>query len=205
MKKAIIYDLDNTIYAVSSILDELFKPLLKLIKDSGDPDYNIDQIKLDIMSKPFQVVAALHNFDEKLNAASIDMIKNLTFEGEIKPFEDYHHIKKVPAERFLVTTGFKKLQYSKIRGMEIENDFKEIHIVDFTVSPKTKKDVFADIMKRYNYEAEDVLVVGDDPESEIKAAHQLGIDTIHYDKNGRHATHTSKHKISDFSELVALY
>jgi putative hydrolase of the HAD superfamily len=35
-KKAIILDLDNTIYPVSSIGDKLFKSLLHLISDSGD-------------------------------------------------------------------------------------------------------------------------------------------------------------------------
>jgi putative hydrolase of the HAD superfamily len=70
--------------------------------------------------------------------------------------------------------------------LNIEADFVEIHIVDPEKSPLTKKDVFADIMARHNYTAEDVLVIGDDPESEIKAAKALGIDTFLFDPEGKH-------------------
>jgi len=56
--------------------------------------------------------------------------------------------------------------------------------------------VFADILKRYNYTAADVLVIGDDPESEIKAATELGIDTFLFDPEGKHADAVVTYKAS---------
>jgi putative hydrolase of the HAD superfamily len=68
----------------------------------------------------------------------------------------------------------------------IEDDFKHIHIVDPDVSQQTKKDVFAEIMQAHHYTPGNLLVIGDDPESEIKAAKILGIDTFLYDPRNRY-------------------
>jgi putative hydrolase of the HAD superfamily len=75
--------------------------------------------------------------------------------------------------------------------------------VDPSTSDKTKKEVFADIMKRYGYTPSELLVVGDDPHSEIKAAQELGIDPVLYDKFQLHEPITLLPKISDFRQLTA--
>ncbi|WP_018615045.1 HAD family hydrolase [Segetibacter koreensis] len=204
-KKAIIFDLDNTIYSVHSIGDKLFATLFQLIIESGKHDNDIDAIKDDIMRKPFQVVAAHYSFSDELTQKGIDLLKNLTYRGPIKPFSDYQEVKHLPAEKFLVTTGFLKLQQSKIERMGIEKDFKEIHIVDPATSGKTKKDVFADVLKRNKYNFSEVLVVGDDPHSEIKAAKELGIEAVLYDKNNYQPATTSVKKIVDFKELRVFF
>jgi putative hydrolase of the HAD superfamily len=203
-KKAIIYDLDNTIYPVHTIAESLFEPFIKLINQYSEHTATIDAIKGDMMRKPFQVVAAQHNFSEDLIQRGNRLLQDMTYTGPISYFDDYPVIKTIPAQRFMVTTGFYNLQYSKIRGMGIENDFAEIHVVDPTTSAKTKKDVFADIMNRHNYTADELLVIGDDPASEIKAAIELGIDTVLYDKDNRYQQHPALYKISDFNELVRL-
>ncbi|WP_230680346.1 HAD family hydrolase [Pontibacter rufus] len=204
MKEAIIYDLDNTIYAVPLIGEQLFASLFRLIAASGQHQSDMDVIKADIMRKPFQMVAAHHQFSHELTQKGINLLNDLTYSGPIKYFSDYAETGLLPGERFLVTTGFRKLQLSKIRGMGIEKDFKEIHIVDPMTSAKTKKDVFADIMERNGYTPAEMLVVGDDPESEIKAARELGIDTALYDKYNLHAQTEATYRISDFKELGKL-
>lgn len=203
-KKAIIYDFDNTLYSVESIGDEIFAPLFKLIADCGEYEGRLEKIKEDIMGKPFQVVAADHRFSEELKQKGTDLLKTLTYKGEIAPYDDYDEIKKIPAERFLVTTGFLDLQWSKIRKMNIETDFSEIHVVDPSISKKTKKDVFRDVMDRKGYKTSEVLVVGDDPESEIRAARELGIDTALFDRYNQHTGHSSNYRISNLKELAPL-
>src|SRR5690554_307030 len=184
--KAIIYDFDNTLYSVRSIGKELFAPLFDLIAATGQHDEDMEQIQEDLMGKPFQVVAKEHHFSEKLTQECTELLRNLTYKGEIKPFEDYDEIKKIPGERYLVTTGFADLQWSKIKRMGVEEDFQEVHVVDPDTSPQTKKDVFADILQRKGYAVSEVWVVGDDPASEIKAAKELGIETVLMDKTGQH-------------------
>jgi len=202
--KAIIYDLDNTIYSVKTIGEELFAPLFELIAASGVDQESFDNIKRDVMRKPLQVVAADYRFGSDLIKKGSEMLRSLVYEGDIRPFDDYAKIRNISGERFLVTTGFRDLQWSKIRKMGIDQDFGEIHIVDPDNSEMTKKDVFADIMDRKGYQPSEVWVVGDDPDSEIRAARELGIKTVLIDREDWHPEAVSDFKARDFTELVSL-
>ncbi len=55
--KALILDLDNTLYPVSAIGNRLFNSLFSLIEESQEFNGNIKEIKNQIMRQPFQVVA----------------------------------------------------------------------------------------------------------------------------------------------------
>ncbi len=201
-KKGIIYDLDNTIYPVHSIADRLFADLFQMILENGEHARNMESIKNDMMRKPFQVVAAKYHFSDALAQKGLELLRNLTYHGVIEPFSDYPEIKKLPAERYLVTTGFFHLQQSKIKQLGIEQDFKEIHIVDPATTDKTKKDIFKSIMQRNGYTASEVLVVGDDPESEIKAAKELSMDAVLYDKFQIHTATALLPTITNFKQLI---
>ena len=197
-KKAIILDLDNTIYPVPSIGEKLFAPILNLVEKYGKHAGDMDKIKHDIMRKPFQVVAKTYGFSDELTKQGIDILKKITYDEPLKTFPDYEVLKQVAADKFLITTGFKKMQQSKIRAMNLEEDFKEIYIIDPMVSDKTKKDVMKEIIEKYGYDYSDVLVIGDDADSEIKAAQELGIDSVLYDKFNEHGNANATYKISDF-------
>lgn len=201
-KKAIIYDLDNTIYPVSSIGDKLFGPLFDLIATSGQHNESMTDIRKAIMRTPFRLVAQRHNFSDELTQKAIALQETIDFQDKIDTFEDYPEIKNIPGERFLVTTGFKTMQLSKIRQMGIGADFKEIHVVNPVET--SKKEVFADILNRYNYKPEEILVVGDDPESEIAAAKALGIPTVLYDKTDMFSDKEADYRIKHYSELNAI-
>jgi putative hydrolase of the HAD superfamily len=200
-KKYIILDLDNTIYPVYSIGNDLFKTLFELIEKTGEYDGPLDLVKRDIMRKPFQVVASQYGFSDTLTRAGIDLLKNLEYTGPISPFEDYEFVRRSPQQKFLVTTGFEKLQWSKIRGMKIENDFSEIRIVDPMTSSNTKKDVFMDLISKYTLDKQALLVVGDDPHSELKAASEIGIEAVLYDKLELNPV-SEFNRITDYSELM---
>ncbi len=203
-KKAIIFDLDNTIYSVRSIGEILFADLFELIRQDGNHEQEFEEIRKDIMRRPFQWVAQRFGFSEALTGKGVSLLKEITYDGKIEPFADYVFTRNIKADKFLVTTGFLKLQQSKIAGMKIMNDFDEIHIIDPLSSSQTKKDVFAGIIQRHGYKTEEVLVIGDDLHSEIKAAQDLGIDVVLYDKLNVHTNVTSINKISDFKQLMPL-
>lgn len=201
--KALILDLDNTIYPVPSIGEELFKPVFDVLQNSSDYEGDLEDIKQDMMRIPFQKVAAKYKFSKSLEEKVDSVFRNLTYEKEFPPFEDYAHLRKMPHQKFLVTTGYTKMQQSKVDQLGLEKDFEEIHIVDPSKTKQTKKDVFKSILERYTLSTSEVWVVGDDPESEIKAGKELGLTTVLYSKNGNHTTHAT-HAISHFKELGKL-
>jgi len=196
MKRALILDLDNTIYPVSSIADNLFGSLFALIDRESDglDESAVNNAKDELTRKPFQWVADKYHFTPELKTKGVQLLQDMSYDLPMQPFDEYHHIKSAPYQKFLVTTGFPKLQWSKIKQLGIEGDFLEIHVVDPDVSDKTKKDVFADIIRRYNYKIEEVLVIGDDPDSEIKAAFELGIETFLYDPHNKHPLAAATYK-----------
>ena len=188
MKKALFLDLDNTIYPVSSISEYLFKPLYDLIdefKNEMDKEVLKNAI-YQISRRPFHYVADEFHFPLALKNRGIELLSNMSYDMPMKAYEGYDLIKSIPINKFLITTGFSKLQWSKVEMLGIKDDFNEIHIVDLEISTKTKKDVFNDIITRFNYKIEEILVVGDDPESEIKAANELGLQTFLFDPDDKH-------------------
>jgi len=186
MKKALILDLDNTIYPVSSISENLFEALFDVLDQHAEiinaNDANtVDKIKDEMTRRPFQHIADEFNLNEGVRDKMVDMLRNMAYTQPMKPYDDYKHVRTIPLDKFLVTTGFSKLQWSKVKMLGIEDDFKHIHIVDPDINQLTKKDIFARIMQAHDYSPGDLLVIGDDPESEIKAAKALDIDTFLYD------------------------
>jgi len=203
--KAIILDLDNTVYPVSSIGNKLFDPLFKLIEDNGNYKGNLEEIKTEIQRKPFHFVAEKYGFEKPLIDESISLLKELTYNDRMETYPDYSVIQKLKADKYLVTSGFTKLQRSKVNQLGIQHDFKEIHIIDNLVSDDTKKTIFFDIIERNGYDLNEVLVIGDDLESEIQAAIELGVHYLLYDRNGYYnMLDNSIPKISDFEDVPNL-
>ncbi len=200
--KALIFDFDNTVFPVPSIGPTLFAPLFELIEEDGNHSQDMDKIKDDVMRIPFQAVADRYNFSQQLKESSIQLLQNLTYNGSISTFDDYGEILKIPGERFLVTAGFLKMQSSKIDAIGIRKDFKKVIIIDPDTTSKTKKDVFAEIMRENNYTPGEVMVIGDDPNSEIKFANQLGMPSVLYDKEHRHPDTEATHTINHYQQLI---
>ena len=146
-KKAFIYDFDNTISPVPSIGNRLFAPLFNLIKEDGGFEGDFDSIKDAVMRQPFQGVAKDFKFTKQLTDKSVALINGLTYERPLTPSEDFEETKKLFGEKYLVTTGFYKLQKSKIDASWVRNDFKEIYIINPATTDKVKKDIFKEIMQ----------------------------------------------------------
>jgi len=196
-------DLDNTIYPVHSIGDALFYELFRMIRDSGELGHRLDDVKQEIMRRPFQTVAKEFGLSDALTGRGIEHLQQVEYKGAIAPFPDYSIVREIPADRFLVTTGFTILQNSKVDSMGIRADFREVHIVDPMTTANTKKDVFEDILRRHGYGINEVLVIGDDPGSEIRVAADLGLPVVMYDALGLHPN-TPHRRMTNYAELPAM-
>jgi putative hydrolase of the HAD superfamily len=203
--KAIILDLDNTLFDVRTIGDQVFGPLFELIEKYGHHDKDMEHIKHDVMRIPFQKVAKEYGFRDELTRKATDLLKETVYHGKIEPFPDYQFIKKLPADKYLVTAGFMKLQQSKIDALGVRDDFKEVIVIDASTSSLSKKDVFEEIISKHGYANSEVLITGDDPESEIKAAQELKVNAVLYDKYDQFPDIVNVRKIKEFNELDELF
>ena len=202
-KKAYIFDLDNTLYSVPEYADRMFKQLFSIIEESGDYKGDLQEIKDQLMRVPIQKVADNFSFGKELKEKALEHLRQLTCDEPIKPFKDYELIRGLPGDRFIVTMGFEKLQWSKIKAMKIEPDFTEIFVVDPDTSDKIKRDVFEEIISKYGYATSDVFIIGDDPDSEVLAAQELGANPILFDVDDRYEARQGVTKVNGFRELLA--
>lgn len=200
-KSVLIFDLDNTIYPVSSISKKLFKTLFAVIEDSGEYEGDFEAIKLEIQRTPFQKVASAFSFSGQLLKECMQVHINLTYDDPMQYFPDYELVRQLPQTKFLVTSGFSKLQHSKIDNLGIRNDFEEIVILDLQQTNDTKKDIFKRLLAKYKLPKQEVLIVGDDIKSEIQAGEELEIDTVIYDHLQKYTDSNYANKIENFADL----
>jgi len=99
--------------------------------------------------------------------------------GTIENYSDLAVLKDLAVQRFLVTSGFRRLQESKVRGLGFADWFAAIYI-DALDEPnrRGKHGCFQDIHSAHGLRPDEVLVVGDNPDSEIQAGNRLGMKTI---------------------------
>ena len=120
-------------------------------------------------------------------------------------YADIRLLAELPVLRFLVTSGFRRLQESKIKALEFERLFAAIYVdaID-EADRKGKQDTFAGILNSYQLKPEEVLVVGDNPDSEIEAGNRLGIRTVQVLRAGVTLGDNASHYIDDLAELKDL-
>ena len=112
-----------------------------------------------------------------------------------QPMQGYGDLEILPAlsaERFLVMSGFRRLQQSKIRALRLAPCFTAI-AVDAIDEPNRlgKQKLFELILDTYHLQPKEVLVVGDNPESEMAAGNRLGIQTVQMRIPANSATYSS--------------
>lgn len=98
--------------------------------------------------------------------------------GEVSGFDytygDMHHVTSLSYEKILVTAGDTEVQQKKIARVGFAQHFSEIHI-DITGD---KEPIFKDIMARRGLESRRIMVVGDNPSTELGAGKRLGMVTV---------------------------
>ena len=106
---------------------------------------------------------------------------------KIFPFPDYDYLKNISIAKYLVTTGISSLQKAKIKALKIEKDFIEIVINDPIKSDKSKKELFKELIKKYNLIPEKTYVIGDNSDSEIKTLVENNFEVvkINYDRENK--------------------
>ena len=83
VKRALLFDLDNTIYPVSSIADDLFAKLFAVLDEySGSinlaDDDRVACIKEEMTRRPFQYIADKYELDKELNDKMVDTLRTMT-------------------------------------------------------------------------------------------------------------------------------
>ena len=201
----LILDLDNTIFETRSMDKSSFAIIIDMIRDllTGKIGNNkVNALIEEFWHKSFDVVMNNFNVAVSIQKCLVDKINSLEFNLDISTYEDYHHLHNLGIEQVLVTTGFRSLQLAKVKALGIEQDFREIHIDNpYEEVRLYKKGIFEKIIENLNYSPKEIWVIGDNPESELKAAHELGLRTIQRIRPDDSKSTYAEYDISSFEEL----
>ena len=201
MKQVFFIDLDNTIYFTKPNKEILMTGLYDLLDeqqlDLTDEAYQM--AKDEMLRTPFLKVAEKYAFPKEVIDKTVEFLASREVLKPLIPSEDYHYIKSLQGRKFIVTAGFPKQQKSKVKMLGIADDFEEIQVVDVSVS--NKKQAFIDLMAKHQLDKEEILIVGDDAQSEIKFGLELGIETFLLDPDYLHPDAKSTFTGKDLKEL----
>ena len=178
----LLLDLDDTIFPTRSIPPQRVQRSIDVCEAALRPRFGPAQtatIIAKLWHRPFDVVMQHFAIPPTTQAAIAQRIRHLSFTLEIQPFPDYPQLLDLPFRRVLVTTGFTKLQEAKIEGLGIAADFEAIYIDDPTEAERRHKiGWFQSILAHYQISPATCWVIGDNPDSELRAGKALGMNTI---------------------------
>ena len=208
MIRAIIFDLDNCLSAADEPGKGLLEPVFDAIRRVNRGRLSNEALAeafSDCWRHPLDFVAKKHAFTEDMLAAGWAVYVQLEVATPMLGYADLRTLAELPVLRFLVTSGFRRLQESKIKALGFERLFTAIYVdaID-EADRKGKQSTFEGILNDYRLKPEEVLVVGDNPDSEIEAGNQLGITTVQVLRAGVPRGNNATHYIDDLAELKGL-
>lgn len=164
MVKAIIFDLDNCLSPAEEIGAELLEPGFEVIRRANQGTLSEEAIAAalaDCWRCPLDHVAAKHKFSDPMLAAAWKAFAGLRVEKRMRGYGDLEVLPELPVRRFLVTSGFRRLQESKVQALGIAGWFEQIRI-DAIDEPgrKGKQGLFELILRDHGLSRTEVWVVG---------------------------------------------
>lgn len=209
--KAIIFDLDDTLYDCSSTLSRNRRQELARIvaRHKGCPEEEAEEFlqKDEEVRKYGRYEGMAHRLGlppDFLREIQL-VIQKAPDLKEIKLFPDVaptlQTLRVLGLKVFLVTSGNREDQEAKLNQLGLSASgglLDEVMIVNRDGEGKVKRKCFQHLLEKYNLCPEEVLCVGDRIEDELAAAQALGIPTVML----RHGQHYQKFATSPQKEIV---
>ncbi|HNQ69586.1 MAG TPA: YjjG family noncanonical pyrimidine nucleotidase [Bacteroidales bacterium] len=170
--------------------------------------YRSNQITKEILSwKRFYLTNISFGYDDENVALKMgkDYISNSPYKTKL--FPNTHEILKHLSERYnlyLITNGFKEVQYLKIKNCDIEKYFKKIFTSEEVGFSKPHIKYFEYVLESTCSTPKDSIVIGDDLEVDVKGAKQLNIDTIWFKNGDENQEGQSKYIIKSLQEIIEI-
>ena len=131
--------------------------------------------------------------DNLINQLSVAYIDHLTTFNHL--FEGTYEILDYLKDKYqlhIITNGFEEAQERKLKNSKIWDYFTTITNSEMVGVKKPNPKIFNFAINLAKANAEESLMVGDSLEADIEGAHNIGMDTIHFDYKNIHNHHYKK-------------
>ena len=208
MIRAIIFDLDSCLAAADEVGQQLFASAFAAIRAANNghlPEEKLETAFSECWQVAFDAVADKYGFTEAMRSAGWRELCRTEVTTPMQGYDDLATLQELPVQKFLVTSGFRHLQESKVSALGFAGWFAAIH-VDAIDEPERrgKKAIFAGILAKHHLRPDEVWVVGDNADSEIAAGNELGIRTIQILRPGVPRSERAAQHIHGLPELKEL-
>lgn len=206
--RLVIFDLDNCLADAREAGEELFEEGFQAIREAGHGRLGEEALEAafaDCWRHPLDWVAERHGFSRKMLKAGWEAFSRMEVLHPMHGYGDLTELLRLPQRRVLVTSGFRRLQESKIRALNLGQYLHETY-VDAIDEPARlgKKGWFQRILASHGLAPAEALVVGDNADSEIAAGNSLGIPTVQTLRPHVPRSDTARYHISSLAELPAV-
>ncbi len=204
----IVFDLDSCLSAADEPGVHLFQPAFDAITKANHGSHTPDMLRqafIEMWRVPFDAVAQKYCFTPAMRDAGWQVLLPLEVTTPMSGYGDISVLKELPVKRFLVTSGFRRLQESKIRALGITPLFTAI-FVNAIDEPERhgKQGIIEAILRDHRLQPAEVLIVGDNPDSELAVGRRLGIRTVQTLRPGVPFSDAETHHIHSLHELKGL-
>ncbi|MFY9150690.1 MAG: YjjG family noncanonical pyrimidine nucleotidase [Prolixibacteraceae bacterium] len=221
----LFFDLDNTLWDFASNSGVAMKQtleqndLLKQLHSFGDffdvyekinhalwDDYHQKKItKQALIVERFS--ASLQKFGisglnwEDLNRQYLEnmALQTILFTGTI---EILNSLRAKGYKMYIITNGFKEVQYDKLINSGLDHFFSRIFISEEIKTTKPHRQIFEYALKSSNAPKKKSIMIGDSWETDIEGALNFGIDQIMFLNHGKHKVPEAVYRAISESETA---
>jgi putative hydrolase of the HAD superfamily len=216
MIRAAVFDLDNTLYDSTTIPREMLAPCVRAVRQANTgpqaiPAETLESAILAAYRFGFLAVADRRSLPAFLRAAWREAYRHLTVTGPLYPYPDVlPALAALDLIKLLLTTGFRGMQESKIKALDIAGMFQGIYIDVLETGTlhggngHGKQRLLEEMLITHRLAPEDTLVIGDSPENEIAAGNALGAVTVQILRPGVAYSDSARHHIETLADLPPL-
>jgi putative hydrolase of the HAD superfamily len=204
-----VFDLDHTLFDPGTLPGTLFRELEVRVRAAAAglvPAAVLEAALEDAWRLPFDRVVAHHRLPEAVTVAWRDAVSAVEVTEPLAPYPDVHSgLEQLTLRRFLLTTGFRRLQESKLRQLGIASLFVAVYVDALDLPrPLGKRALLERLMVEQGLTPPEVVVVGDRADDELSAARALGIAAVQVLRPGVVASAEVVWRIEDLQALPAI-
>lgn len=187
MIKCLIFDLDDTLYYEKTYVLEAFKNVCKYLSSKYKKDYDeVYKRCIEILDeygrgKIFNILCDEYGFEENIKDL-VEIYRSTVSVLEL--YEDskeiFHFAKENNIKLGLITDGCAKVQWNKIKALNLEKIIDKIIVTDDYGHGygKPHEKSYKEIIEYFNLAPYEGAYIGDNPNKDFIGAKKLGIKTI---------------------------
>jgi putative hydrolase of the HAD superfamily len=204
-----VFDLDHTLFDPNTLPRALFSEVEARVRQAAAGHLSntlLEAALADACRLPFDRVVAQHRLPGVVSAAWREAASAVEVTTPLVPYGDVvAALEQLPLRRFLLTTGFRRLQESKLRQLGLTPLFAAVYIDALDApDPSGKAALLKQLLVEQELRASEVVVFGDRADDELAAARALGMVAVQVLRPGVIASSEASCRVSTFDELPAL-